>query len=281
MFSQFRRWPFWSIGTGILCYQATWSCSNRSSWKQTAQFHTSLRYVLCGWIVLALSFSALSVSLSPPPPSLTVFFLCGVLWCVYLFLFGLSYNWWGFKAWDTLQDSTDNSSIDKAETSLDWQEYFSQFQDTTDVLPCHIHLPVYLWIMNPHSRAPKKNTFHGNEMLPQDTTHLIQRPCYQRASPCQDPAGNWTTRRSLDDRKETQTAVVWSRLPFIRSGQNHLARHSERGKKTRRTKEEVGKQYQEMDRPGVRQVPEGSGEQRKNGENWFQNHLWCPNDPHS
>ena len=25
-------------------------------------------------------------------------------------------------------------------------------------------------------------------------------------------------------------------------------------------------------------VPEGSGE-RENGENWLQNHLWCPNDP--
>ena len=32
---------------------------------------------------------------------------------------------------------------------------------------------------------------------------------------------------------------------------------------TRRTKEEVGRQHQEMDRPGVRQVPEGSGEQGK------------------
>ena len=57
-------------------------------------------------------------------------------------------------------------------------------------------------------------------------------------SPCQNPAGNRTTRRSPDDRKETQTAVVWSCFPFIRSGQNHLVRHSERGKKTRRTKEE-------------------------------------------
>ena len=35
--------------------------------------------------------------------------------------------------------------------------------------------------MDPHSRAPKKNTCHGNEMLPQDTTNLIQRPCYQHA----------------------------------------------------------------------------------------------------
>ena len=82
-----------------------------------------------------------------------------------------------------------------------------------------------------HSRASKKNTSHGNEVLLQDTTHLIQRPCYQWEGPCQDPAGNWTTWRSPDDRKEAQTAVVWSCLPFIRSGQNHLAGHSERGRR--------------------------------------------------
>ena len=45
------------------------------------------------------------------------------------------------------------------------------------------------------------------------------------------------------------------------------------------TKEAVGRQHPGIDRPGVRQVPEGSGEQEKNGENWLQNHLWCPNDP--
>ena len=47
------------------------------------------------------------------------------------------------------------------------------------------------------------------------------------------------------------------------AGQNHLARHSERGKKTRQTEEKVGRQHQGMDRPGVHQVPEGSGEQGK------------------
>ena len=31
-------------------------------------------------------------------------------------------------------------------------------------------------------------------------------------------------------------------------------------------------------KPGVRQVPEGSWEWA-NGENWLQNHLWCPSDP--
>ena len=40
----------------------------------------------------------------------------------------------------------------------------------------------------------------------------------------------------------------------IRSGQNHLARQTE---------EEVGRQHQGMDRPGVCQVPESSGEQGK------------------
>ena len=115
--------------------------------------------------------------------------------------------------------------------------------------------------MDSHRRVPKKNASHGNEVLPQDTTHLIQRPCYQRGSLCQNPAGNLTTRRPPDHCKETQTAVVWSCLPSIRSGQNHLARRSKRGKKTRQTEEEVGRQHQGMDRPGVRQVPEGSGEQ--------------------
>ena len=91
----------------------------------------------------------------------------------------------------------------------------------------------------------------------------IQRPCYQRGGQCQDPAGNRTTQRPPDHCTETQTAVVWSCLPFIRSGQNHLAKQSERGTKTSQTEEEMGRQRQGMDRPGVRQVPEGGGEQGK------------------
>ena len=63
--------------------------------------------------------------------------------------------------------------------------------------------------------------------------------------------------------KETQTAVVWTCLPFIRSGQNHLARHSERGKKTRQTEEEVGRQHHGIDRPGVLPSPRGQWRTRK------------------
>ena len=73
-----------------------------------------------------------------------------------------------------------------------------------------------------------------------------------------------------DHSKEMQTAVVWSYLPFIRSGHNHLARQSERVKKTRQAEEEeVGRQHQGMDRPGVYQVPEGSGEQGRMEKIWL------------
>ena len=108
--------------------------------------------------------------------------------------------------------------------------------------------------------------------------HLIQRPCYQRGNPCQDPAGNWTTRRSSDDRKETQTAVVWSCFSFIRSGQNHLARHSERGKKTGGQRKRWEDNIREW--TGL-EFGKSQGQWRtgKNGENWLQHQLWCPNDP--
>ena len=56
--------------------------------------------------------------------------------------------------------------------------------------------------------------------------------------------------------------VVLSCFLFIRSGQNHLARHSERGRKTRQIKEEeVGNNIREW--TGLEFVTEGSGEQRK------------------
>ena len=59
------------------------------------------------------------------------------------------------------------------------------------------------------------------------------------------------------------------------------ARHSERGKRTRRTekKKEVGRQHQEMDRPGVRQVPDGSGEQRKPEETGCEVSCVAPTNP--
>ena len=41
-------------------------------------------------------------------------------------------------------EKTGDSSIDNFKISLELQEYFAQFKDTTDALPCHIRLPVGL-----------------------------------------------------------------------------------------------------------------------------------------
>ena len=89
----------------------------------------------------------------------------------------------------------------------------------------------------------------------------MEMSCYRKilGISCKDHVTNEEVRAKIqeaigphedppDDRKEMQTAVVLSCLPFIRSGQNHLTRHIERGKKTRQTEEEVGRQNQGMDR---------------------------------
>ena len=40
--------------------------------------------------------------------------------------------------------------------SFEWQEYFSQFEDMNAALPCHIHLPVCLWIIGPSQQSFEK-----------------------------------------------------------------------------------------------------------------------------
>ena len=106
-------------------------------------------------------------------------------------------------------------------------------------LMCSLDTSIFLYACesqhHPHSRASKKNTSRGNEVLPQDTTHLIQRPCYHQGSLFQDPADNWTTREPPDHHRETQTEVARTCLPSIRSGQNYFERQNAMGKKTRQT----------------------------------------------
>ena len=107
----------------------------------------------------------------------------------------------------------------------------------------------------PTNHPGSRSTCTSYQRVKQDTVPFSsEMPSFKQ------PTNDLCYTRTISEKLE---ATCPSCFPFIRSGQNHLARHSERGKKTRRTKEEVGRQNQGMDRPGVRQVPEGSGEQRK------------------
>ena len=96
-------------------------------------------------------------------------------------------------------------------------------------------------------------------------------------SPCQDPAGNRTTRTPPDHGKETKTAVIRSCLPLIRYSQIHIASHNERGKKTRQTEEEVENNIREW--TGLEFANSQQWRTEKNAGNWLWNHQWCPNDP--
>ena len=140
------------------------------------------------------------------------------------------------------------ASPKKVGTSLGKTGAFLSVPRYDDVLPCHVHLPVYLRIMDPHSRAPKNNSVTARCYA--SHTKTVTNKEVKQSDHTQT---SWTC-------KETQTAVVWTCLPLIRSGQDQLSRHSKRGKKTRQTEEEVGRQNQGMDRPGVYQVSECSGE---------------------
>ena len=132
--------------------------------------------------------------------------------------------------------------------------------------------------MDPHSRAPKKNTRHGNEVLPQDTTHLIQRPCYQRGSLCQDPQavklheGLLTIVKRCNCSGMVMSPVhqVWPKpsCEAQRKGGEDKADRGRGGKTT----------------SGNGQAWSAAGPLRQwrtgeNGENWLRNHLWCRNDP--
>ena len=165
------------------------------------------------------------------------------------------------------------SDTNEFQESLNWCHQ-------NDALPCHIHLSVRLWIVDPHSRAAKKNTSHGNKVLPQDTTHLIQRVCYQWRSLCQDPSGNWTTRRP-DHCKEAQTEVVWTCLSSSGLAETVLQstvkgrRRKGRQKKKKRGGKTTSGNGQAWSLPSPRE----QWKMEKNGGKRLRSHLRCPNGP--
>ena len=109
--------------------------------------------------------------------------------------------------------------------------------------------------MDPHSRAPKKNTSHGNEVLLQDTMHLMSYKDHvtneEVCAKTQQAVGSYEDLTIVKRHKPQRYGHV--------SRASGLAKTllQERWKKTRQTEEEVGRQHQGTDRPGVWQVPEG------------------------
>ena len=82
---------------------------------------------------------------------------------------------WGCHARNSLQDSTIANQFGMTGIFLPVPSY----ELICSLLPCHIHLPVGLWNIEPHSQE-EYVPFPWDKMLSQDSMHFIQRPCYQR-----------------------------------------------------------------------------------------------------
>ena len=96
-------------------------------------------------------------------------------------------------------------------------------------------------------------------MLPQDITHRMYK--------------HHVTNEEVHAKIQLATGPHEGLLTIVKRRKlqwyGHVSRSSGltntilQGTVTRQTEEDVGRQHQRMDRPGVRQVPEGSGEQGK------------------
>ena len=153
------------------------------------------------------------------------------------------------------------------------QEHFSQFKDMTDALLCHIHFPVCMWIIDPHSRAAK-NASHRNEVLPQDTTHLTQRPYYTQGSPCQDPA-------AIRPHEDLLTIIERFKLKWdghvfhyqVWPKPSCKAQWKEAEDKADRRR--GGKTASGNEQAWSSPSPKRAVEKRENGGNWLWSHPWC------
>ena len=134
--------------------------------------------------------------------------------------------------------------------------------------------------MDPHSRAPKKNTSHGNEVLPQDTTHLIQRPCYNEEVLAK-------IQQAIRPHEDLVTPVKKRKLQWY----GHVSRSSGlaktilqgtvKGEEDKADRERGGETTSGNGQAWSSPIHRGLRRTGKDGGNWLQNHLWCPNNPRS
>ena len=75
--------------------------------------------------------------------------------------------------------------------------------------------------------------------------------------------------------------MVWPCFKVFWSSKDNPTGHSERKKKKRQTEEEVGRQYQRVDRNGQEwTLPAQLGQLKtgQDGKGLLQIHMWCPDD---
>ena len=132
--------------------------------------------------------------------------------------------------------------------------------------------------MDPHCRAPKKNTSHGNEVL--EILCISYKDHVTNEELCAKIL------QAIGPHEDLLISIERCKLQWY----GHVSRSSGPAKtscKAQRKGEEdkVDKGRGRKTTSGNGQAwsslsPRGQWRAGKNGGNWLRNHLWCPNDPH-
>ena len=142
---------------------------------------------------------------------------------------------------------------------------------------CHIHLHVCLWIMDPHSWVPKKNRSHGNEMLSQDTAHLIQRPFFltRKTVPRSSRQSDYMKTSWLLQRDANCSGMVMFPVPQV--WPKPSCKVQWKGEEDKADRRRGGKTTSGNGQAWNSPSPRGQWRTGKDGGNCLRNHLWCPN----
>ena len=116
-------------------------------------------------------------------------------------------------------------------------------------------------------------------MLPQDPTHFIQRPCFTNEEVCakiQQTIGPHEDLLTIVKRRKLQWYDhVSCSLDLAKTILQDTVKGGRRQGRQRKKREDNIKEWTGLEfGKSLRAV-----ENRENGENWLQNHMWCPNDP--
>ena len=134
--------------------------------------------------------------------------------------------------------------------------------------------------MDPYSRAPKENTSHGNEVLPQHTTisskdHVtnekVRVKVQQATGPHEDLLTIVKTRKLLWYGHVSRSSGLAKTIlqGTVKGGRRQ---GGQRKRWEDNIREWTGLEFGK---------PQEAVENRENGGNRLRNHLWCPNDPGS
>ena len=91
----------------------------------------------------------------------------------------------------------------------------------------------------------------NNNTIQQRTRPMLPMKRLAKRGSQKDSSSHWRIRRTPDPGQEMKAKMDWPCFNISRFSKDNPPGHSERKKKNRQTEEEMGRQYQKVDRNGL------------------------------